>query len=673
VLVAAAIALAVVAVLDVAFQRAVVPRLMGLEGAYHANDGWRGEPALVAVDADIGTLTLERARRQIGAGAVSVRWTGLLEVPAGGEYGFSLTSAGRVALIVTGVRVLEGAGGGSPGDSRGSIRLEAGRHPVLLEYAQAAGVAGLALFWSRDRQPREIVPADALLPPRPNEEALRVYRAVRALLRLMFVAAGLVGLGALLVAVTLHGLPAARREPGGLAAAAGLVALLATGAAVLDDFGMSMDEAMQRQIGLANYAYLAHGATRLLDPGFPERVYGPAFETLLVVVERHLGLSDSRAVFLFRHGATFLVFCAGVAFFHRLCLRHFRSPSLAVFGGLCLVLSPRLFADAFYNSKDIPFLAAFVIGVYTLVRFLDEGTVRAALRHALASALLVDVRVVGLVLPAITLVVGTADLLLVREARPSARRRAAALAAYAGLAAALTVVFFPFLWTDPVGRLGEVLRTMSRFPFHRTVLYLGQEMPAAALPWHYLPVWIGVTTPLATVGLLGAGLLGIARSCLARPDRLLGLAETRNQLVFVLWAFGPVAAIVASRAVVYDGWRHVFFVYPALVLIAVEGARRVLGWLGEGRTGGARARPLAALALLLAFGEPLLFRVRHHPYGNVYFNRLAGDGMPAAKERFEYRHRHEVHSVRVGGAAVMTVYDLRLDRWAEPGRDGASP
>jgi hypothetical protein len=262
-------------------------------------------------------------------------------------------------------------------------------------------------------------------------------------------------------------------------------------------------------------------------------------------------------------------------------LRHFRSALLATFGCLCLVLSPRLFADAFYNSKDIPFLVVFVIGVYTLVRFLDEGTVRAAFRHALATALLVDIRVVGLVLPAITLAVGTAELLLVREARLSARRRAAVLAAYAGLAAALTVVFFPFLWTDPPGRLGEVLRTMSRFPFHRTVLYLGQEVPAAALPWHYLPVWIGVTTPLATLGLLGAGLLGLARSWRGRPDLLLGRAETRNQLVFVLWAFGPLAAIAATRAVVYDGWRHVFFVYPALVLIGVEGARRVLGWLNR--------------------------------------------------------------------------------------------
>jgi hypothetical protein len=141
------------------------------------------------------------------------------------------------------------------------------------------------------------------------------------------------------------------------------------GAAVLDDFGMSMDEAMQREIGLVNYLYLSQGATRLFDRGFPERHYGPAFETLLVVVEKQLGLSDSRTVFLVRHGATFLFFCLGVAFFHRLCLRQFRSWPLAMFGCLCLVLSPRIFADSFYNSKDIPFLSVFVVSIYALVRF----------------------------------------------------------------------------------------------------------------------------------------------------------------------------------------------------------------------------------------------------------------------------------------------------------------
>ncbi len=147
-------------------------------------------------------------------------------------------------------------------------------------------------------------------------------------------------------------------------------------------------------------------------------------------------------------------------------------------------------------------------------------------------------------------------------------------------------------------------------------------------------------------------------------------------------------------------------------------------------------RQLGAISValcLLVFAEPVSFMVRHHPYGNVFFNRLAGDGMRRVRDRFEmdywglsyrrgleyvlrhdkrgsikvtlqpglgeasaailpaaerlrlvvvekrreaeyflgnyrwhsgeYPFRHEVYSVRVGDASIMTVYDLRFDRW----------
>jgi hypothetical protein len=210
----------------------------------------------------------------------------------------------------------------------------------------------------------------------------------------------------------------------------------------------------------------------------------------------------------------------------------------------------------------------------------------------------------------------------------------ASLAAYGGLLAVLTVALFPFLWADPAGHLREVLGKMSQFPFHRTVLYLGQDLPPGTLPWHYVPVWIGVTTPLAILGLFGAGLAGIARSCLARPAALFGERERRDDLLWALWCFGPVASVVATSAVLYDGWRHLFFVYPALVIIAAGGARRIAGWIRE-RLPGPVGRALLAALCVLVFAEPVAFLVRHHPHGNVFFNRLAGPDMRAVKERFE--------------------------------------
>jgi len=226
------------------------------------------------------------------------------------------------------------------------------------------------------------------------------------------------------------------------------------------------------------------------------------------------------------------------------------------------------------------------------------------------------------------------------------------------------VALFPYLWTSPLGHLGDVFARMSHFPFRRTVLYLGQDLPPRALPWHYAPVWIAVTTPVAYLGLFLAGLVVIGRSCLAGPAIILGRRETRNRLLWILWCFAPLAAVIATKANLYDGWRHLFFVYPGLVMIAAEGGRGIVGALRRVRPaapGSPASRAAGALCLLVVFGEPLAFMARHHPDENVFFNRLAGESMSAVKERFEldywglsYRRGLE-HVLRHDGRETIRV------------------
>jgi PA14 domain-containing protein len=632
-LVASACLAAALFAADCWWQRAFIPRLMGLQGAWYPNDGWRGEAVLSAVDADLATATLSRRRREIGADAFSVAWTGQLEIAAPGEFTFFTQSGGPVALRIDGLFVVVSRSGE---DAGGSTPLAAGRHGMAVLYAQRGGEPRLSLAWARDRQPREPLSAEVLRPPQADERQIAVYRTGRTILRTLLAASVLFAIAALLV-VAARRVRALLRERGGLAAAVGLVALLATGAAVLDDFGVSRDETISRQVGIANYLYVSQGATKLVDHDFLDRLYGPAFEGLLAAVEKELGLADSRPIYLVRHGATFLLFCVAVVFFYRLGLHRFRHAPTALFACGMLVLAPRIFADSFYNSKDLPLLSLFVVSVYTLVTFLDEWTPCRALGHALASAVLIDIRIVGLVVPALTLLLATSDLLFARNPGRPRRRRAAVLALYFGGTACFTVALFPYLWTSPVRRLADVFATMSRFPYPMTTLYLGHQLPSQAIPWHYAPVWIGVTTPPAFLALFGLGLVVIARSCLARPRVSFGNPETRNRVLWVLWFFVPLLSVVAIKAPIYSGWRHLYFVYPALVLVAVEGADAIVQ-AARARLpvplGGRRA-VLAAVACALVFAEPVSFLVRNHPYGNVYFNRFAGADMRTVRDRFD--------------------------------------
>jgi len=76
-----------------------------------------------------------------------------------------------------------------------------------------------------------------------------------------------------------------------------------------------------------------------------------------LVAEGALGLAFPETLFA-RHLTVFLIFCVGLVFLYRTLARRHGSWAAGLVGGAFMVLSPRLFADAFYNSKDIPFLAA---------------------------------------------------------------------------------------------------------------------------------------------------------------------------------------------------------------------------------------------------------------------------------------------------------------------------
>jgi hypothetical protein len=71
-------------------------------------------------------------------------------------------------------------------------------------------------------------------------------------------------------------------------------------------------------------------------------------------------------------------------------------------GAALLVFSPRIFAEAFHNYKDLVFMNLFAVGAYTLTRLLRRPTAKRAAVHALVTALATDVRIMGLLLPVLT-------------------------------------------------------------------------------------------------------------------------------------------------------------------------------------------------------------------------------------------------------------------------------
>jgi len=113
--------------------------------------------------------------------------------------------------------------------------------------------------------------------------------------------------------------------------------------------------------------------------------------------------------------------------------------------------------------------------------------------HAAATAVFISTRVAGVMILPLTLFL---FLIKAIEAPVAWKRILAILAGYLALSAGLTVLFWPILWQSPWKEFAYAFSMMSKYPYSRPVLYRGNFFLPENLPWHYLPVWIGISTPL---------------------------------------------------------------------------------------------------------------------------------------------------------------------------------
>ncbi|GAB3574246.1 hypothetical protein GCM10027345_07890 [Hymenobacter daeguensis] len=410
------------------------------------------------------------------------------------------------------------------------------------------------------------------------------------------------------------------------------------GAWLVRDYGISVDESTSRENGMVSLKYvLQRFAPALLEqPGnakafepfkhslheYKDRDYGVAFELPVSVAERALGLENPREIYWLRHFCTFLVCWGGVLAVYQLSRRRFADWRWGLFGALLLVLSPRLFAESFYNDKDAVFMALCAIATNTAVRFLQRPTWGRGLVHAFACALAIDVRIMAVLWP-----LATVAMLVLRSLRGEyqGQRLVAALGlGYLVLMGCFVVAMWPFLWEAPVANFLFAFQNMMHFRWGNVLLFNGNYIDGTAIPWTYAPVWIGITTPLPHLVLLLLGLGAVLWQVGQRRLRLYATEGEWQDLFFVGLGVLPVVAVIALHSVLYDGWRQLYFVYPALVLLAVRGAVLLAGWrptLASSR----RWWPLLYAGVLVVSLATVAVRMgRMHPYQNTYFNALAG-------------------------------------------------
>ncbi|OPY84487.1 MAG: hypothetical protein A4E71_02645 [Smithella sp. PtaU1.Bin162] len=421
------------------------------------------------------------------------------------------------------------------------------------------------------------------------------------------------------------------------------LAYLVIGVSLYKDYGVSWDEPTHRQIAMVSAKYLAG----VFMPGFrnaelaalPDladysaRQYGVVFDLPMYVAEKLLGYEGNMPeAYYLRHLCNFLLFYISVIFFFLIVKNRFKSRIAGLAACLFLILSPRIFADSFYG-KDVVFLSLLIIAIYFLINFLQKKTIGSAVLFALTTALTIDQRITGAFIPFIALLMSALDILKSDKPFHKLPEKLFPVFIYIVFCLVFIFIFWPYLWSDPLGNLINSFTVMNRFPITYDVLYLGSFIKSTEVPWHYIPVWIMITTPLIYILFFLIGFVGIVQAIIRNGPGLYSNDEEKQDVLFLLLFFAPLVAVIVFNSALYDGWRHMYFLYAPFLLVAMTGLNKLIEIMKRGIS--LRDKVAAVFLIAVIAGSVLSTAyqmMKHHPWQNVYFNMLAGKN---AGEKFE--------------------------------------
>jgi Dolichyl-phosphate-mannose-protein mannosyltransferase len=377
------------------------------------------------------------------------------------------------------------------------------------------------------------------------------------------------------------------------------------------DYGMSWDELAQHGLGMVTYDYVLNGNNALTTYG--DRALGTGFELPLYFMDKWLHLQDTRDIYLARHLATHLFFLLSVFCGYVLAWRLFRDHFIACLAFILIAFHPRLYAHSFFNTKDIPFLSAFLIAL--LISHIAFETNKAAwyLLLGLACGYATSIRLIGIIFAPIISVFLLIDISrnLPSKAQISLGIRNAAL--YAVGFCGMLYAAWPILWSNPFFYLRESIHNLARIAWTGEVLFNGKSYHGDALPWNYTPVWCSISIPELWLLAGVAGSVWVIVAFVKQPMKYMANTPGRHYLLYVACVVGPIIAMTIFHGGNIDDWRHLYFIYPSFVMLALVAVSK----LAQGR----RKRIVQASCALqvLATG---LFMVNAHPYQQVYFNHF---------------------------------------------------
>jgi len=439
-------------------------------------------------------------------------------------------------------------------------------------------------------------------------------------------------------------------------------AALVVGLLVYQGYGIAWDEPVQREMGVVGYNYIFHGDQAMYSS--PDLDHGFGFELFLVIIEKWAKITDVRTMCLMRHLVTHVLFLISALSLYIIAFRLYKNQFLACLAFLLLVLSPRIYAHSFFNTKDMPFLSIFLIALLFAQLAFEKNKAWLFIILGLVTGYATSIRNLGIMLVGFILFFMFIDMLNDRKNKMAVRKHLFNAALFIVGFSLAVYAWWPYLWKNPVGNFLKTFQSFSHYQWDGPCLLGGEVYHGMALPWFYFPYWFFITTPVLWLITGCAGILLLIKDLIKKPLAFLKNTPERNFILYLLCFFVPVLAVIVLHSVIYNDWRHLYFVFPSFILIAIYFLNKILHKIPG------KYKLIVPSLCLLQILSTAVFMVKYHPYQQVYFNELVSHEPESLRENYEIEYwgcsykqglEYLLAHVKADTIRVCDYYPERLD------------
>jgi len=408
------------------------------------------------------------------------------------------------------------------------------------------------------------------------------------------------------------------------------IIILFIGGSVYKDYGIAGDEIFLQWIGQLNFSNLIEILNFNFENDYKSKLielskdkglfywlnFSFFFEFISNIIKNLFSLNYSREIFFFIFFINFFFFFLSSIYFFFLINKRFEEKKFSYLAVTLLYLCPRIFAESFFNTKDIVFLSFFIITIYYYFQLIKKKNTKNLIIFSIVSGILISQRIIGILIPLMVFI-----LFLFENIDKKKKLKKIFLYVFFSLLI-ISFVFFllmPILWFN-------VLINIKNYIHHQKIIiqgaiylveYYGEYIPSITSPWNYRLLWITITIPevLVIISFVGFFYLSIfIYKKLIKLEKKKKLWDDNNELLdtFIFSLSLVITLLLVFTWNKYNGWRHFYFSYCLIIYLGfffLENIKKKIF-----------LRNIIIFFLIINIFKNIFWMIINHPHQHTYLN-----------------------------------------------------